>query len=86
LGVDVEEGGFFSVKSCYSLLERLDLTDMIIGEEEKRVLIFIWKSPAPLKVLAFSWTLLQDCIPTRVSLVLRRELSGGGGASLCPLW
>jgi len=50
----LEDGGCFSVKSCYSLLERMGAVDMGIGGEEKRVLNYIWKSPALLKVLAFS--------------------------------
>lgn len=58
---------------------------MIMGDGVKRVFNYIWKSPAPLKVLAFSWTLLQDRIPTRVNLALRRVLSGEGEACRCVL-
>jgi hypothetical protein len=81
----LDEGGSYSVKSCYSLIERLEMSDMIIGQEEKRVLNYNWLSPAPLKVLAFSWTLLQDRIPTQVNLALRRVLGGGEEARLCVL-
>lgn len=75
-----------SVKSCYSLLERLRVNEMVIGEGDKRVFNDIWKSSAPLKVLAFSWTLLQDRISTRVNLALEGVGWRGGGAALCPLW
>lgn len=64
----------------------LEMTDMLIGEGEKRVLNYIWKSPTPLKVLAFSWTLLQDRIPTWVNLALRRVLGGGGRRAFVVGW
>ena len=79
----LENGGCFSVKSCYSLLERLETVDSGDGGVNKRVLNYIWKSPAPLKVLAFSWTLLLDRIPTRSNLELCRVLDGGEGACVC---
>lgn len=73
----------FSVKSCYSLLERLRVNEMVIGEGDKRVFNYIWKSPAPLKVLLDS--------PSRpyfdsVNLALEGVGWRGGGAALYPLW
>jgi len=81
----LKDGGYFSVKYCYSLLERMEAVDMEIDGGEKRVLNYIWMSPAPLKVLAFSWTLLQDRISTRANLALRRVLDGGEDGCFCVL-
>ncbi|MCI51546.1 F-box family protein, partial [Trifolium medium] len=41
--------------------------------EEDKVLVFdqIWDSPAPSEVIAFSWKLLYDRIPTRSNLEVR---------------
>lgn len=50
--------------------------DNVVERGEKWVLNYIWKSPTPLKVLTFSWTLLQDHIPTWDNLALRRVLGG----------
>jgi len=81
-GSDVEEfwgwcpqyGGKFSVKSMYSLLEDLVLLDPRLGEAEERVFVSLWKSPWPLKVIAFSCKLLCDRIPSRVNLAKRNVL------------
>lgn len=43
-------------------------------EEEKLVFSQVWKSPAPLKVVAFSWKLLLDRLPTKVNLHVRNVL------------
>ncbi|GAU43110.1 hypothetical protein TSUD_373050 [Trifolium subterraneum] len=63
--------GVFSVKSAYNLL----IEELRSGEEleEEAALIFeqIWESPAPSKVIAFSWQLLYDRIPTRRNLEVR---------------
>jgi hypothetical protein len=60
-----EEDGAFSVKSSYlRLLEDLGSVDEI---EDGLIDIFehIWDSPAPSKIIAFSWQLLYERIPTR---------------------
>jgi len=44
------------------------------GEEEKRVLGEIWKSLAPPKVVALSWKVLLNRIPTRDNLARRQAL------------
>ncbi|GAU26540.1 hypothetical protein TSUD_361730 [Trifolium subterraneum] len=63
--------GNFSVNSAYNfLLEEFDL-DIVLDSEGREVLEHIWDSPAPSKVIAFSWQLLLDRIPTRGNLVLR---------------
>lgn len=73
----VEGGGgrifFFSVKSCYTILQNLGLVVGGLTREEAGVFHDMWKSKAPSKVLAFSWNLLLDRIPTKVNL-LRRHL------------
>jgi hypothetical protein len=42
-----------------------------LGEELTRVFDHLWESPAPSKVIAFSWQLLYDRIPSRSNLLLR---------------
>ena len=70
----LEEDGCFSVKSAYEKLEGLLLVDDFWREEEKLVFSLVWKSPAHLKVVAFSWKLLLDRIPTKVNLHYRNVL------------
>lgn len=57
----------FLVKSAYSFLQKQQL---IVNSEELRKLVFkkFWECKAPSKVLAFSWRLLLDRLPTRVQL------------------
>ncbi|CAJ2631518.1 unnamed protein product [Trifolium pratense] len=43
----------------------------------------IWESPAPSKVIAFSWQLLYDRVPTKVNLLLRGVIHHGGGEGNC---
>jgi hypothetical protein len=63
--------GKFSVKSAYNLL----LEELRWGEEleEEVAVVFdqIWENLAPSKVIAFSWQLLYDRIPTRRNLEVR---------------
>jgi hypothetical protein len=72
-----DEEGEFSVKSSYRyLVEELEA----VGEEEVglvNVLSHIWESPAPSKIIAFSWQLLLDRIPTRTNLEKRGMLPVG---------
>jgi len=51
--------------------------------EEEVVFNFLWKNPAPLKVLAFSWTLRLDRIPTRDNLDKRRLLDAEASRLCC---
>jgi hypothetical protein len=63
--------GVFSVKSAYrNLLEELEVEDEVEGVLA-HVLNQLWESPAPSKVVAFSWQLLFDRIPTRSNLLFR---------------
>jgi hypothetical protein len=72
-----DEEGEFSVKSSYCyLVEELEAA----GEEEVglvNVLSHIWESPAPSKIIAFSWQLLLDRIPTWTNLEKRGMLPVG---------
>lgn len=65
---------FFSVKSAYLKLDRLMLMEDLWREEEKRVSSRLWKCPAASKVVAFSWKLLLNRVPTRDNLRLRNVL------------
>lgn len=69
-----EEGWVFTVKSCYLLLQDRWLLDDVFTLDEEVVYQELWKSKAPAKVLAFSWTLFLDRIPTKVNLHKRRLL------------
>ncbi|GAU48661.1 hypothetical protein TSUD_189160 [Trifolium subterraneum] len=63
--------GVFTVKSTYLYLAK----ELRSGDEldEGRAVIFdqIWDSAAPSKVIAFSWQLLYDRIPSRKNLNIR---------------
>jgi hypothetical protein len=61
------------------LLGSMLSTDSTFSQQELRVLNNIWKSPAPSKVIAFSWQLLRNRLPTRVNL----EHSGIQGLGDC---
>ncbi|GAU34179.1 hypothetical protein TSUD_162800 [Trifolium subterraneum] len=76
----LDPDGCFSVKSAYdSLLENLD-TSPNLSPYEAKIFSNIWDSPAPLKVVVFSWRLLHDRVPTKENLIVRgvlpRESSG----------
>ena len=75
----------FSVKAMYLKLELLLLEDNGCPEEERRVFRQIWKPRAPSKVVAFSWKLLHDRIPTSANLDIRNCLPTGvaPNCSLC---
>jgi len=69
-----EEGGAFSMRSCYLKLVRLMLEEEVWSVEERGVFETICKSKAPLKVIAFSWKLFLDRVPTRSNLSRRNCL------------
>jgi hypothetical protein len=74
----LEDSGIFTVKSAYMLLGRIFVSDIEFGPNELRVLNNIWRSSAPSKVIAFSWKLLRNRIPTKVNLAARGVLVAGG--------
>jgi hypothetical protein len=61
----------FSVKSSYNLLMEELGVDHVVSEEEVEVVAHLWESAAPSKVIAFSWQLLLDRIPSRGNLQIR---------------
>lgn len=69
----LEGNGVFSVKSMYKKLELL-LAETTVSVEHRRVFTHIWKSPAPSKLVVFSWKLFHDRIPTKVNLRHRQVL------------
>jgi hypothetical protein len=78
----LEDNGIFSVKSAYLLLGSVFSPESTLGDLELRVLNNMWKSPAPSKVLAFSWKLVRDRLPTRENL-RKRGVVGNGGVTDC---
>jgi len=77
-----EKDGVFSVKSCYMLLLNLFNIEAPLNDVEKMIFREIWKSKAPAKVLAFSWTLMLDRIPTKINLA-KRSLIGEDESKRC---
>ncbi|MCI03035.1 hypothetical protein A2U01_0024069, partial [Trifolium medium] len=77
----LEEGGF-TVKSAYLLLGRSSSPGRVFSASELRVFQNIWKSPAPSKVVAFSWKLLRNSIPTKLNLAAR-GIQVDGGSTTC---
>jgi hypothetical protein len=63
--------GSFSVKSTYVLLANLLRPSDVLGGDLVEVFDHIWESSAPSKVIAFSWQLLYDRIPSRSNLDIR---------------
>jgi hypothetical protein len=66
-----EVDGSFSVKSTYVLLANLLRPSDVLGGDLVEVFDHIWESSAPSKVIAFSWQLLYDRIPSRSNLDIR---------------
>ncbi|RHN63454.1 putative reverse transcriptase zinc-binding domain-containing protein [Medicago truncatula] len=70
-----EEGGKYTVRSSYRVLEEGVLHQEGLSGLEEEVFSNLWKSPAPSKVVAFSWMALRDRIPTRTNLRHRNVLA-----------
>jgi hypothetical protein len=70
-----EESGVYSVNSSYRVLENLVVEEEGVNVEEGKIFSSLWKSPAPSKVVAFSWLALLDRIPTRANLARRHSLA-----------
>lgn len=69
-----EETGSFMVSSTYKILENLLIPREELCGTKERVFGSVWKSLASTKVVAFSWQLLLDRIPTKLNLARRRVL------------
>ncbi|MCH82598.1 F-box family protein [Trifolium medium] len=73
--------GCFSVKSAFDSISK-DLIDVPpLTTLEVRTFSKIWESPAPSKVIVFSWQLLYDRVPTKSNLLARGILSQQEGAN-----
>jgi hypothetical protein len=72
----VDSEGLFSVKSAYSLLFSEVSGEVDSVGRVNPVFEWIWKSPAPSKLIAFSWQLIHNRIPTKDNLA-RRGILGG---------
>lgn len=77
----MEDDGRFSVKSMYFKLEGAMLGEYRCPVEKMSTFKLIWKSGAPSKVMAFTWKLLLDRIPTRANLEIRNCLSPEDGSN-----
>jgi len=78
---ELEENGSYSVKSMFKKLEERVGIGLEWGEPERKVFEQVWKSSAPSKVVALSWKLLLNRIPTRLNFVHRNVLPPN--ANLC---
>lgn len=72
---NLEEEGVFSVSSSYVALVNLLMLIQSLENTKKVVFDLVWKSPAPYKVVVFSWKLLLNRIPTKDNLLKRRILA-----------
>lgn len=68
------QGGVFSVRLPYKFFEAFIIFNGGLSELEEHVFRYLWKSSTPSKAIAFSWKLLLNRIPTRVSLALQNAL------------
>lgn len=86
-GIGDRENGVLSIRSAYTVVEKLLVLEGNLNSLEKKVFGLIWRSPAPSKVVAFSWSLLLDRIPTRSNLVIRNVLDRNSNLNcvLCDL-
>jgi hypothetical protein len=74
----LEEDGVFTVKSAYLLLDRIFPSVYMFDIYQLNVMNKIWRSAAPTKVIAFSWKMLRNRIPTKVNLAARGIHVAGG--------
>jgi hypothetical protein len=74
----LEEDGVFTVKSAYLLLDRIFPSVYMFDTYQLKVMNNMWRSAAPTKVIAFSWKMLRNRIPTKVNLAARGILVAGG--------
>jgi hypothetical protein len=67
----LEEDGLFKVQSAYNCLGRLLLAADPLPIMEAIVFNKIWLSPAPSKIIACSWQMLYDRLPSKQNLYIR---------------
>jgi hypothetical protein len=64
----------FSVNSAYEAIMVLRVDSLNLSPYDLKIFSSIWESPAPSKVVVFSWQLLHDRLPTKVNLARRGVL------------
>jgi hypothetical protein len=77
----LEPEGSFSVKSAFDSISREIVEGPNLNNWELKIFNNIWKSPAPSKVVSFSWQLLYNRIPTKDNLLLRGAIQHGSGGN-----
>jgi hypothetical protein len=66
-----DPSGIFTAKSAYGTLIKIQNQRIQLSHQQKFVFSNLWKSAAPSKVIAFSWQLVLDRIPSKQNLALR---------------
>lgn len=59
--------GLFNTNSAYEVLLNNENHGVMLADVEVKAFRLLWKSKAPLKVVAFSWQLLLDRLPTKIN-------------------
>lgn len=72
-----DEGGNFTVRSTYRVLEEGVLLQERLSVLEEEVFANLWRSLAPSKVVAFSWMALMDRFLSKANLRCRNILAPG---------
>ncbi|KAK2410379.1 hypothetical protein QL285_045745 [Trifolium repens] len=76
---NLDSEGVFSVHSAFVSLSKELVPGRNLSPFETSIFKSIWDSPAPSKVIAFSWQLLYDRVPTKVNLASRGILPPNSG-------
>jgi hypothetical protein len=78
---NLDPEGSFSVKSAFESLSKKIVPGPILAPFEEKIFGDIWDSPAPSKVIAFSWQLLYDRVPTKENILLKGVIPQSSGDS-----
>jgi hypothetical protein len=73
----------FTARSAYQYLINLYRPATVLSLQQQFVFNNLWNSAAPSKVIAFSWQLMFDRLPTRENLILRGMMRTAD--MVCPL-
>lgn len=66
-----DSSGCFTTKSGYDLIVRKESLSLVHPNSSSAIFMVLWKCKVPSKVLAFSWQVFLDRIPTKVNLLKR---------------
>jgi hypothetical protein len=78
---NLDPEGSFSVKSAFESLSKEIVPGPTLASFAEKIFCDIWDSPTPSKVIAFSWQLLYDRVPTKENLLLRGVIPQSNGDS-----